>query len=179
MFRLSTNPTPSDFPRIETLALMMGFEFILVHSDIFMLVMPCKVTLLILIPVYGVVALLLNRGAENNLILYLYCGGLVSRLQFIFSKIETAERSRAIKLAIVAGLIYMLTLFAIIGGKTNLLSKGLNAEFLGANGYFDQLELYGIFTESPHLPIIMGIIHFSLMIVFEIFTRRRFIPKTT
>lgn len=178
MYRLWTNPTPSDFPRIETLALMMGFEFILVHSAIFMLVASRKVSLLFLIPVYGVVALLLNSGAENNLILYLYCGVLVSRLRFMFAKIEPSERSRAIKSSIFAGLIYMLSLFVIIGGETSLPSKRLNSEFLSANGYFDQLEVFGIFMESPHLPIIMGMIYFSLMIVFEIVTRRRYTPNS-
>ena len=101
MWSIWTRPVPADFPRLQTLALIMGFEFLLVHSGLMAAVMPRKVSLFFILPVYGVVAYFLNLGAENNLILF--------------------------------------------------------------------LRVSGIFTEHPHLPLIMGLVYFSLMALLELY----------
>lgn len=142
MFRLWTMPGPDDFSRIQTLGVLMGLEFILVQSGIFMLLMPRKTSLLFLLPVYGIVAYFLNTGAEKNTILYLYFGVMLTRFRFLFSDIRPEERKSAIKLALIAGAIYMISLIVIIGGETSLPAKGLSQDFLQSNGYFENLKIW-------------------------------------
>jgi len=170
MWRLLTVPTPEDLPRVTTLALLMGFEFLLVHSAVFMAVMPRKVSVFFLLPVYGVVALALNSGTDNNVILYLYLGLLVTRLRFLFWDTDARHRSRVLKTSIIAGFLYLFSVAVIAFGETSLPEKGLNKAFLASNNYYENLTVHGIFTENPHLPLIMGIIYFTLMIVLELFT---------
>lgn len=168
MWQLWTVPTPEDLPRVTTLALLMGFEFLLVHSAVFIAVMPRKTSVFFLLPVYGVVALALNSGAENNVILYLYLGLLVTRLRFLFGDTDAQHRSRVLKTSIIAGFLYLFSVAVIAFGETSLPEKGLNKEFLTSNNYYESLNVQGIFTENPHLPLIMGIIYFTLMIGLEL-----------
>ncbi len=173
MWRLWTVPTPADLPRITTFALLMGFEFILVHSAVFMIVFPRKVSVFFLIPVYGVVALMLNSGTDNNVILYLYLGLLFTRLRYLFGGADAEHRSKVLKTSIIAGFIYLFSVAVIALGETSLPEKGLNKVFLTANNYYETLTVHGIFTENPHLPIIMGIVYFSMLIGVELFTSAR------
>ncbi len=168
MWRLWTAPTAADLPRVTTLALLMGFEFILVHSAIFTLVFPRKVTILFLFPVYGVVALMLNSGAQNNVILYLYLGLLVTRLRYLFGEKDAQQRTKVLKTSILSGFLYLFAVAVIAFGETSLPEKGLNKAFLTANNYYESLNVQGIFTENPHLPLIMGIVYFSLMVGLEL-----------
>ncbi len=167
MYRLWVTPLPADIARINLLALLMGFEFIMVHSAVFMLVMPRKKVIWFLIPTYAVVALALNSGAEGNAILFLYLGLMASRLRFMFSTPSAKHRKQAIKHSIIAAGIYFFSIAVIAGGETSIPQKGLTTEFLTTSGYFDALTVYGIFTENPHLPLVMGIIYFGLMSVVE------------
>ncbi len=169
MWSLWAHPSPGDFPRLQTLALLMGFEFLLVHSALFINFMPRKTSILFLLPVYGATALMLNTGAENNLILYLYLGLVITRLRFLFTSRSPAQKSRAIKISIAAFLIYLFAVAIIAFGEEALPMKGLTKAFLETNGYFETLQVGGVLTEQPHLPLIMGIIYFSMMIVFELY----------
>jgi len=168
MWQLWTAPTPEDLGRITTFALLMGFEFILVHSAIFMKVFPRKISILFLIPVYGVVALMLNSGTDNNVILYLYLGLLFTRLRYMFSGADAEHRSKVLKTSIIAGFLYLFSVAVIALGETSLPEKGLNKAFLTANNYYESLTVQGIFTENPHLPLIMGIVYFTSMIGLEL-----------
>ncbi len=169
MWSIWTRPVPADFPRLQTLALIMGFEFLLVHSGLMAAVMPRKVSLFFILPVYGVVAYFLNLGAENNLILFLYAGVLVARLRFLFTPHTPLQKSRAIKISIVSALIYFFAVSVIAIGEASLPAKGLTQDFLQSEGYFETLRVSGIFTEHPHLPLIMGLVYFSLMALLELY----------
>jgi hypothetical protein len=169
MWSLWTHPGPADFARIQTLALLMGFEFFMVHSALFFNLMPRKVSVLFLLPVYWVIAYFLNTGAENNVILYLYLGLLIIRLRFLFEDHTDIQKARATKISIGAGLIYFGAIGVIAVGETGLPAKGLNPDFFAQENYYETLNVGGIFTEQPHLPLIMGIIYFSMMIVFELY----------
>jgi hypothetical protein len=169
MWCLWSDPTPADFPRLQTLAILMGFEFLLVHSALFIHVTPRKISILFLLPIYGIVALALNTGAENNLILYLYLGVIITRLRFLFGDHTKAQKSRAVKTSIVSFFIYFAAIAIIAVGETSLPKGGLTAKFLESGNYLDSLEVYGIFTEQPHLPLLMGMFYFSALILFELY----------
>ena len=169
MWSLWTHPAPADFSRLQTLALLMGFEFFLVHSGLFFNLMPRKVSVLILLPVYGVIAYFLNTGTENNLILVLYLGLMIARLRFLFTDHSDAQKSRATKISITAAVIYFAAIAVIAVGDASLPARGLTPEFLTQHGYYETLSVGGPFTERPHLPLIMGIIYFSMMIALDLY----------
>ncbi len=168
MWRIWNVPTIEDFPRLQTLALLMGFEFILVHSALFMAVAPRNLAIVFLLLVYGIMALMLNTGAENNIILYLYLGVMFTRLRFMFTQSTVEQRAHHLKISIIAGFIYVFSIAVIAIGEQSLPSKGLTESFLTREGYFDTLEVFGIFTEQPHLPLIMGMVYFSLLITLNL-----------
>jgi len=85
MLRLWLSPDAMQIDRLNTLAVMMGFEFIMIHSGVFMSVMPRKISLFFLIPFYSTFAFAMNTMVSGNTILWLYFGVVLLRMRFAFS----------------------------------------------------------------------------------------------
>jgi len=168
MTRLWIAPNPGDAERIVTLVMLVLFEFIIVHSGVFMAVMPRKWSMLIFLPFYGIFALAFNAAAPGNTILFLYLGVVLMRMRFAFSSPTDDARTKAIIMSGAAAFGYFILMFAFAFGGAFLPKFGLDYSYLQSSGYFDIFDASGEFVDKPHSALAMGMAYFSLLIWLEI-----------
>lgn len=167
-YSLLTNPQPEDIFKIADFATLIGFEFIMVHSGVFMSVMPKKFSLIFFIPVYGIFALIMNEFVSDNSILYLYCIVVFNRMRFAFSDVSQQLKNRNIFISVLSVLAYF---FLIIGFSINseqVPHLGLNKIFLESINYYKSIKVGGLLTEQPHVSMSMGITYYVLLALIEI-----------
>ena len=168
MLRLWIAPTADDTARILTLAVMMGFEFIMVHSGVFMAVFPRKISLFIFVPIYGLFAWSFNSMVPGNEILYLYLGVVFVRMRFAFSNATEKEKSMNMLMSLIAVMSYFFLILIFAFNSERIPKMGLTPEFLESSGYLKDVAVGGIFTDMPNVPLAMGVIYFTLLAYSEI-----------
>ncbi|WP_278020059.1 hypothetical protein [Flavobacterium ginsengisoli] len=87
-----THPELHPVSLINDLAVLMAFEFIMVHSGVFMAVMPKKWSLFVFFPLYGLFAYSFNESVVNTNILYIYLLTVLNRMRFAFSNVAQEVR---------------------------------------------------------------------------------------
>ncbi len=168
MLRLWFAPGPQDVGRILTLAMLMVFEFVLVHSGLFMAVFPRRISLILLIPFYGLFAIVFNFIVPGNAILFLYLAVIFVRMRFAFSNPTRAEKTKTLIVTICAAFLYFVLVFIFAFGANFIPDFGLNQDFLQSNAYFNLSDAGGIFVEQPHIPLAMGSVYFTLLALLEV-----------
>lgn len=167
-YMLWVRPGISDVFKIADFATLMAFEFIMVHSGVFMAVMPKKVSLYVLIPVYSLFALAMNASVSDNSILIIYCLVVFNRMRFAFSDVSLAIRTRAILTSIFSVLIYFVLIFIVAFGKDFVPAFGLNTKFLNSINYFENLSSGGLFLEEPKTAIALGFLYYIILAFVEV-----------
>jgi len=170
MLRVWIAPQADDIELILTLAVMMGFEFIMVHSGIFMAVMPRKLSLFLFIPFCGIFALTMNALLPNNYILWLYGSIIFTRIRFAFSNPDQETINRSISMSIKAAILYFVLIMSFSFGSGLIPEFGLTQDFLTQSGYWDIVKTGGLFPEKPYVPIAIGVVYFSLIALIEVKT---------
>jgi len=176
MARYWISPDPENTDRLLTLAVMMGFEFIMVHSGVFMAVMPKKVSLFFLIPAYSLFALAMNSMVPGNSILWLYFGVVLVRMRFAFSNPKGPELQAATTTSLCAVLIYFILLVIFALGAEAIPRLGLTDTFLIESGYRASITTGGLFIDTPHVPMAMGVVYFTLLAFLEVLIFKHISP---
>lgn len=166
-YNVWSQPDLENFETISTLASLMIFEFILVHSGVFMAVMPKKISLYILLPFYGLFALAFNTMTESNIILYIYLMVIFNRMRFAFSDVSPRLKSRAIITSIIAALLYFVLIFAVVVPMEYIPELGLTPTFLENSGYNANKTSGGIFIDTPHIAICFGFCYYCALSIAE------------
>jgi len=177
MARLWIAPDTSDVERIQTLAVMMAFEFIMVHSGVFMAVFPRKMALFVFVPFYAAFAFAMNAMAPGNTILWLYFAVVFFRMRFAFSDPKSEDKTRAMGMSLAAVTTYFFLVLAFAIGSEAVPELGLSEQFLIESGYKETVEGGGIFVDTPNVPMALGIVYFSLISLWEIKIYRLFKPQ--
>ncbi|MFS4492879.1 hypothetical protein [Maribacter sp. 2308TA10-17] len=173
-FILWKQPQLSDIDKIATLSALMLFEFVMVHSGVFMAVMPKKMSLFILIPFYGVFAWAFNSMVSDNLILIAYALVILNRMRFAFSDVSKEVRSRTILKSVLSAMIYFFLFFPAVLAASHIPKLGLDEIFIQSSGYGISNNIEGIFTEFPHAAMAFGLAYYcSLAIMESQFLRRK------
>jgi len=145
------SPEIVDAPRIHNFLVLMVFEFIMVHSGVFMSAFPKKISLLIFVPFYGVFALIFTAIIDDYTILYIYMFVVLNRMRFAFANVPTWMRDRAIFTSVMA-------LFAELG---------LNQEYVDASGFRSFTNSTGEFIDYPYKAISFGVLYYIVLAVIE------------
>ncbi|WP_409432047.1 hypothetical protein ACJ3XI_07440 [Litorimonas sp. RW-G-Af-16] len=177
MLRLWISPQANEVDRIATLAVMMAFEFIMVHSGVFMAALPRKFTIFFFVPFYGIFALIFNSLAPGNEILYLYMGVVFMRMRFAFSDADEATKAASVIMSILAVFIYFVLVFIFAFGAALVPRLGLTEAFLEMAGYANAHNSGGIFIDYPHVPLAMGTVYFTLLAMSEVWVFKLFSTK--
>ena len=156
---------------------LMAFEFVMVHSGVFMAVMPKKISLYFLIPFYGVFALAFTASMGTTDILIIYLVVVFNRMRFAFSDVSPQIKNRTILLSILAAIAYLFLIFIIIFTNGIFGEQGLTQEFLNATSYFENLNAGGEFLERPHTAISFGFFYYCTLALFEALLLRAKMPK--
>jgi hypothetical protein len=154
---------------INDLAILMAFEFIMVHSGVFMAVMPKKLSLFVFFPMYGLFALAFHHSVIDTNILYIYLLTVLNRMRFAFSDVSLEVRAVEIGKSVAKAMLYFFLIFVVCFGNELIPKFGLTNEFLEKSNYFDTIKSSGLFMEKPYVPICMGFIYYSLPVLYFIY----------
>ncbi len=168
-YRVWSNPPIDEPSQISTLAIVMAFEFIMVHSGVFMAIAPRKISLYILFPVYGIFAFTMNAMLDNNTVLIAYLLVVFNRMRFAFTDVSPTIRKRAIITSVCAAIAYFILIFAVVFSMDNIPQLGLNATYLEASGYNAAKTGSGVFIDTPHIAICFGLIYYCTLVLIEVF----------
>lgn len=161
------SPNIDDAPKILSFASLMAFEFVMVHSGLFMAFMPRRISLFILVPFYGIFALIFTAIAKDSLILISYLLVIINRLRYAFSDVSKEMKGQLIIRSIGAMAIYFCLIFIILIFQGLIPEIGLNTTFLNTSGYYNILTSSGVFVETPHIAIVFGMLYYILLAIFE------------
>jgi len=176
-YLLWTNPSIEDVNKIYSVAVLMGFEFIMTHSGVFMSVFPKKLSLYIFFPFYGLFALAFNSMVEGNTILYLYLIVVFNRMRFAFSNVNKVLKTKAILMSIFAAITYFVMIFIFTFNAENISVLGLTEEYITMSGYNKTKKIGGIFTDMPHVAISFSVFYYIALALIELFLLKVFSYK--
>jgi hypothetical protein len=178
MLRLWFSPGPDDVARILTLSVLITFEFVLVHSGLFMAMLPKRFSLVLLIPFYSLFAIVLNFAVPGNAVLLLYLIVIFVRVRFAFSNPTREEKIKTLIVSASATCLYLILVTIFAGGASFIPDFGLSQEYLISNDYFNQTDASGLFIEKPHIAIALGSFYFTLLALLEIKVYGLLKPRT-
>ena len=123
LLQLWVFPQPTQAEKIYSMSSLMAFEFVLVHSGVFMALMPKKWSLIIFVPFYGLFAYAFNKSMPNNVILITYMFVVLNRMRFAFFNVDKKFKDRTILFSIIALIVYFILIFVRIDYNPIIFSK--------------------------------------------------------
>lgn len=171
-------PEKNPISLINDLAVLMVFEFVMVHSGVFMAVLPKKVSLFVFFPLYGLFAFGFNEYVINTNILYIYLLTVLNRMGFAFSNVSLKEREIQMGKSGGKVIFYFFLLLAVTVANNIIPKFGLTDDFLKKSHYFDQIKSSDLFTDKPYVPMCMGFIYYSLPVLYFIYRSIKKIGNT-
>jgi len=171
-FKLWIDPQYGDAEKIFQMAGLMGFEFIMVHSGVFMAVMPRKVSLLIFVPAYGLFAWAFNDIiGGGNLVAYIYLIAVFNRMRFAFFNVNEELKNKQILRSVFAVLTYFFLLLGVAFGSKLIPEFGLNDVILSFIGYDEAKTHGGLFLDEPQTAICLGSIYYLILALYSLPSR--------
>lgn len=167
-FRLWINPGIEDAATIYSLAVLMAFEFIMVHSGVFMAVMPLRWSVFIFFPVYGLFALAFNTMIPDNTIIWLYLLVVLNRMRFSFVQVNKEVRIRQLGNSALAAMLYFILVIIVSFASGIIPDFGLTTDYLDASGYHNIKLNGGLFLDVPKVALCFGALYYFLLAVFDI-----------
>ncbi|MBZ4035710.1 hypothetical protein K6T82_13100 [Flavobacterium sp. 17A] len=164
---------------INDLAILMAFEFIMVHSGVFMAVMPKKWSLFVFFPLYATFAYSFNESVINTNILYIYLLTVLNRMRFAFSNVSPEVRMTQMGKSALRAIFYFFLILAVCIGNAIIPPFGLTQEYLETSGYFQTVKSSGLFIEKPYVPICMGFIYYALPVLYFVYRTIKKLGQTS
>lgn len=152
---------------IYNLTLILIFEFILVHSGVFMSVFKNFFVILGFALVYGLFALAINMSVlgDSPVILYLYSATVVNRMLFGLTSRTDQERQENMGYSALMAMNFMFSIFTALLLSWMVPYGGLTPAYLESIHYLDSIGTGGEFPEKPHVAFAFGVLYFSLPVV--------------
>ncbi len=162
-------PELNDGEDILSYATLMAFEFVLVHSGIFMAAFNGKRAIIFFFIFYGLFAFAINASMPNNTVLYVYMFVILNRMRFAFFTSSKEILNKTILNSIVVAVLYIILLFSILAAHQLIPEFGLHAEFLKKSDYNNvKGDMGGLFMDLPHVPIFFGIVYYICLIIVQV-----------
>ncbi|ENU1228991.1 hypothetical protein ACFGU2_004061 [Providencia rettgeri] len=151
---------------IYNLTLILIFEFILVHSGVFMAVFRDWRVLTLFALFYGLFALAINMSVLGDfpLILYLYSATVANRMLFGLTSRTEQERSENMGYSALMALNFMFCIFLVLILSFLVAYGGLTPEYLRSIGYYSSISSGGEFPDKPHVAFAFGVLYFGMPI---------------
>lgn len=165
------------------MATLMGFEFIMVHSAVFMAAFPRKISLFIFFPMYGLFALVFALMIDDwHIIAFTYLFAVFNRMRFAFANVPQHIKRRNMAISISAVLIYFVLMFVVGFGADSIPAWGLTQDYLTTSGYLENLETGGILLDIPQTAMCLGLLYYTSLALIEFYivrNRHRFFKAAT
>ena len=165
------HPQASDAEMIYSLTILILFEFILVHSGVFMSTLGRSWKgWLGFIFLYGLFALSFNALVSGNQIIILYGAVVLNRMLPGLLSSEKADKERGLMLSAVYAIIYFALLFSVILGASYIPRCGLTEAFLTSVDYLSINQAGGDFAGAPHVFMCFGTLYYLILMFVEVNT---------
>lgn len=168
MWRVWTHPTSVDNDVILSFAILMAFEFFLVHSGVFMSAFRDRKALLFFVIFYGLFAVAFNAIMPNNIVLYVYCIVVFNRMSVVFFEQKRSDSQKVIMSSVITAAIYVISIGVVVAARDWVPDYGLSKDFLESSGYLASLNVKGEFPENPKIAIAAGCLYYACLGVWEI-----------
>ena len=159
---------PDDAYKVYSLAILMAFEFVMVHSGFFMAAMPLKASIRLFIPLYGLFAFAVGYSMREGdyTIIILYLATVLNRMRFAFFNVSKSVKQRVVKQSMIALAVYFVLTVSVVCAESVIPSFSLGAG--------------GLFVEKPYVPICLGFLYYSVLSFFNfktVWRERAFIKR--
>ena len=165
-FQLWVMPSAGDIDRIYYMSILIAFEFIMIHSGVFMAAMPLKISLLVFFPLYGVFALAFNTMIPDNSIMFIYLIVVLNRMRFAFFSVSESVKMQNLGMSVYAAVVYFFLMIGVAFLSWMVPKFGLTPEFLSNAGYNPSVK--GLFTEIPQTAMCLGFLYYIMLALFNI-----------
>lgn len=170
--KLWVAPQPDELDQVFYMAILMGFEFIMVHSGVFMTVMPFKLSVLIFVPIYALFALAFTSMVGDLSILWLYLVVVLNRMRCAFFNTDKETKAQLMGTSALAAMIYFLLIMILAIGSSLIPKLGLSDAFLQAANYAEVKKHGGLLTDEPQVAMCFGALYYTLLAVVDYLTTR-------
>lgn len=155
---------------IYNLTLILIFEFVLVHSGVFMAVFRDWRLLSLLALLYGLFALAINMAVlgDSPMILYLYSATVANRMLFGLTSRSEQERGENILYSGLMVINFMFCIFSVVIISFLIPYGGLTPEYLRSIDYYSSISAGGEFPEKPHVAFAFGVLYFFMPVIMPI-----------
>jgi hypothetical protein len=153
--------------KVVGLSALIMFEFIMIHSGLFMAVMPAKFSLFILVPFYGLFAFVLNKAVSDNSVVILYLAVVFNRMRFAFFNIDTKVLGQMILKSILAFGLYFILCLIILPLSNYLPTFALTDSFMQRAYEAGFFKSKGTFSFVPQATMCLGTIYYVLLPILE------------
>ena len=109
---------PDDAYKVYSLAILMAFEFVMVHSGLFMAAMPLKASIRLFIPLYGLFAFAFGHSMREGdyTIIILYLATVLNRMRFAFFNVSKSVKQRVVRQSMIALAVYFVLTVSVVRG---------------------------------------------------------------
>ena len=154
---------PDDAYKVYSLAILMAFEFVMVHSGLFMAAMPLKASIRLFIPLYGLFAFGHSMREGDYTIVILYLATVLNRMRFAFFNVSKSVKQRVVKQSMIALAVYFVLTVSVVCAESVIPSFSLGAAFSESASYTREVRAGGLFVEKPYVPICLGFLYYSVL----------------
>lgn len=168
-YMLWSQPQIGDATSIFQMAGLMGFEFVMIHSGVFMAVMPKWLSLIIFVPFYGLFAWAFNKIiGGDNLVTYIYMTAVFNRMRFAFFNVSEDLKQKQIGRSVFAAMFYFFLVFGVVLCVPLIPDLGLNEANLVRIGYAEAKTHGGLFLDQPKTAICLGTLYYLGLCLFSL-----------
>ena len=173
---------PDDAYKVYSLAILMAFEFVMVHSGLFMAAMPLKASIRLFIPLYGLFAFAFGHSMREGdyTIIILYLATVLNRMRFAFFNVSKSVKQRVVRQSMIALAVYFVLTVSVVCAESVIPSFSLGAAFSESASYTREVRAGGLFIEKPYVPICLGFLYYSVLSFFNfktVWRERAFIKR--
>lgn len=173
---------PDDAYKVYSLAILMAFEFVMVHSGLFMAAMPLKASIRLFIPLYGLFAFAFGHSMREGdyTIIILYLATVLNRMRFAFFNVSKSVKQRVVRQSMIALAVYFVLTVSVVCAESVIPSFSLGTAFSESASYTREVRAGGLFVEKPYVPICLGFLYYSVLSFFNfktVWRERAFIKK--
>lgn len=122
---------PDDAYKVYSLAILMAFEFVMVHSGLFMAAMPLKASIRLFIPLYGLFAFAFGHSMREGdyTIIILYLATVLNRMRFAFFNVSKSVKQRVVRQSMIALAVYFVLTVSVVCAESVIPSFSLGTAF--------------------------------------------------
>ena len=141
---------PDDAYKVYSLAILMAFEFVMVHSGLFMAAMPLKASIRLFIPLYGLFAFAFGHSMREGdyTIIILYLATVLNRMRFAFFNVSKSVKQRVVRQSMIALAVYFVLTVSVVCAESVIPSFSLGAAFSESASYTREVRAGGLFVEK-------------------------------